>query len=76
MYGLPRQWIENSGKVAVRTNCDLKSDTYASEKVFGREAWAAPHRICAIYEFRLYFRDIVIKITLMAIVRTGVFARI
>jgi hypothetical protein len=65
-----------SGEVAVRTNCDLVSATYASEKVFGREAQAAAHCICATSEFRLYFRDIVIKITLAALVRTGVFARI
>ena len=55
----------------MRTNCDLKSETYASENFFGREAGIAPHRICAIFEFRLYFRDIAIRITPMAIVWMG-----
>jgi hypothetical protein len=65
-----------AGKVAVRTDYDLKCETYASEKVFGREAQAVAHCICATSEFRLYFRDIVIKITLVAIVPMAVFARI
>jgi len=30
--------IEMSGKVAVRTNCDLRGNAHASEKIFGREA--------------------------------------
>jgi hypothetical protein len=30
--------IEMAGKVAVRTNCDLRGNAYANEKIFGREA--------------------------------------